>query len=82
MKNIIELHQVLSDIFELDITEIDSSASVDTIETWDSMRHLNLVLALEEKFNISFTEDQTVEMLNYELIILILSEHGITFSRV
>ena len=50
------------------------------MEQWDSLRHLNLVLALEAEFDISFTEEQTVEILNYPLIRIVLEEHGIAFT--
>jgi hypothetical protein len=36
-------------------------------------------LTLEGEFNVSFTSDQTIEILNYPLIKIVLSEHGITF---
>ena len=80
MDNNDSLHQVMSDILLIDPTTINDDTSVDTVETWDSLKHLNLVLALEEKFDVSFTEDQTIEMLSYPLIRIVLQEHGIVFS--
>ena len=80
MNNNDSLHQVMSDILLIDPESINDDTSVDTVETWDSLKHLNLVLALEEKFDISFTEDQTVEMLSYPLIRIVLEEHGIVFT--
>lgn len=51
-----DLKQVLLDILEVDsITEDDSSR---TIPTWDSVRHLRLVLALEEQFGIELDADE------------------------
>ena len=46
---------------------------------WDSLRHMNLVLALEEAFGIAFTPEQTVEILNFPLIKEVLKEHGVEF---
>jgi len=73
----LELKEVLATVFKVDQARIDDDASPDTIESWDSLKHLMLVLALEEKFNISFTEEQTVEIVSYPLIKLVLAEHGI-----
>jgi len=73
------LKQTLSDVLKVDVSTIDETASVDTIDNWDSLNHLNLVLALEQQFNISFTEEQTVEILNYQLIKEVLKEHGVDF---
>ena len=74
------LKKILSDLFAIDVKSIDDSTSVDTVEKWDSLKHLELVLALEQEFNIAFTEEQTVEILNYPLIKVVLEENGISFS--
>jgi acyl carrier protein len=76
-----KLKQVMADVFGVDPTSIDESASVDTITKWDSYNHMNMVLALEEQFNVTFQAEQTVEMLSYPLVKTALSEHGVAFSQ-
>jgi len=78
-ENINKLKKIISTVFELDIASVDDNASVDSIESWDSLSHLKLVLALEQEFNISFSEEQSVEILNLPLIKMTLQEHGINF---
>ena len=78
--NMNKLKQVLADVFKIDIQTINDDTSVDNVEKWDSLNHLNLVLALEEAFDISFTEEQTIEILYYPLIKMVLQEHGVTFE--
>lgn len=75
-----KLKRVLANIFNIDIERIDDTTSVDTVSQWDSLKHLNLVLALEQEFNITLSTEQTVEILNYPLIKAVLSEHGIQFQ--
>ncbi len=58
----------------LSVEEIREDSSPDTIEAWDSLRHMNLVLALEEAFGVQFTEEEIVEMLNVQLIVDILKD--------
>jgi len=67
-------------VLKIETSGIDDDTSVDTVEAWDSLRHLNLVLAIEQEFDISFTEEQTIEILNYPLIKMILEEHQVRFS--
>jgi acyl carrier protein len=74
------LKQIMADVFEVDATSINENASVDTISKWDSFNHMKLVLALEEQFNVTFRAEQTIEMLNYPLIKIALSDHGIVFN--
>ncbi|MDA9886154.1 acyl carrier protein [Flavobacteriaceae bacterium] len=77
MTNQDKLKQILASVFNITVEEITNDSSPDTIENWDSLNHLNLVLALEEEFEINFTEEQTVEILNYELLVITLREQGI-----
>ncbi len=77
MNNEQKLKQIISSVFKVDISTINNGTSPDSIESWDSLNHLNLVLALEEGFQVTFTEEQTVEILNYELIVETLKELGI-----
>jgi acyl carrier protein len=79
-ENELKLKQVLADVFGLQAEEIDENASTDTVEDWDSLRHLNLVIALEEAFDLSFSEDQAVEILDFLLIKETLKEHGVDFN--
>ncbi len=74
------LKQVMSDVLKIDAAAIDGDTSVDTVEKWDSLHHLNLVLAIEQEFDISFTEEQSIEILNFPLIKMILEEHQVDFS--
>ena len=73
-----ELFQLIAKHLQCNIKMIDSDASVDTIGTWTSMNHVLLVQALEEQFNIRFTEDQTVEMMGVQSIIDVLEECGVS----
>lgn len=72
-----KLKEVMSRVFKVSIEMITEDASPDTIENWDSLRHMSLVLALEEEFDVGFTDDQVVEILSYKLIKIVLKEHGI-----
>jgi len=59
---------VMSAVFELPADEINDESSPDSIDSWDSLRHMNLVMALEEEFEKEFADDEILEMVNYKLI--------------
>lgn len=71
-----KLRQIMSQIFKVPIEEISEDASPDTIENWDSLQHMNLVLALEEAFHITFSSEEITEILSYKLIVRRLKKHG------
>lgn len=61
--------KVMAQVFGLSADQITDESSPDTIESWDSLTHLNLVMALEQEFDVSFSEEQMVELLSFEIVI-------------
>ena len=51
-----ELFELIAEVLETDLNIINEDSSVDSVDGWDSHAHLNLILALERKFEISFDE--------------------------
>ena len=74
-----KLKELLAKIFSVDASTITDNTTPDTLEGWDSLRHMNLVVALEEEFGVELSDDQVVEILSYQLIKIVLQEHGIEF---
>lgn len=74
-----KLKGVLAKVFGVEIGFITDDASPDTIEEWDSLRHMNLVIALEETFGVELDDDQVAEILTYKLIKIVLEEHSVEF---
>ena len=72
-----KLKEVLARVLNVEISAITDDASPDTIESWDSLRHMNLVLAIEEEFGVELTDEQVVDILSYQLIKIVLKEHGV-----
>lgn len=72
-----ELKSILATVFDIDPERIDDSSSPDNIKEWDSLKHMMLVLALEENFSITLTDEQAVQIISYPLIKNILLEHNI-----
>jgi acyl carrier protein len=59
-----QVRHIASDIFGIPQDKITAESSPETIESWDSMQHLNLVLAIEEKFGMQFSPEDIEEMKN------------------
>ena len=68
------IKQVMSAVFEIPVESITGDASSDNIENWDSLRHLNLILALEEEFSVSIPDEEVGNLVNYKLIELIIND--------
>ena len=78
MKNTIEdrIKVVMSAVFEIPVDEIKDESSSDSIASWDSLKHMNLIVALEEEFVIIFNDDEIFEMTNYPLIKNIIAKYS------
>lgn len=64
----------MATLLAVDVSIIDEAASMDTIPTWDSLRHMNLVLALEEEFKVTIPDEDAGNITSYKLIKLVLEE--------
>lgn len=69
-----KVRQEISAILGIPETEIAETTSPDTISSWDSVAHLNLVVALEEAFGIAFSPSETMELTSVQIIELTLAE--------
>lgn len=59
-----QVRNIASDIFGIPAGKITAESSPETIENWDSMQHLNLVLAIEEKFGVQLDPEDIEAMRN------------------
>jgi len=66
--------RTVAEIFSQPVKAVTPESSPDTIEGWDSVGHLNLVLALEQEFRVQFSPDDIEKMLTVQQIVQVL-EH-------
>jgi len=63
-----KIKKVIAEVLETNESLIDENASPETIERWDSLKHMNLIVALEEEFGIEFDDDDIIEMISFKNI--------------
>ena len=63
-----QLKAVIAAMLDLNADEIDARTSTDNVPQWDSVRHMNLVIALEEAFGITIPDEEVVTMTSYPII--------------
>lgn len=69
-----QLKEIIAAVMKVDVGEISEATSMDTLEKWDSLAHMNLVLTLESEYGISLPDDDAVNMTSYKLIKMVLGE--------
>lgn len=65
---------VISVILNIPVSEITLEATQDKYPIWDSLKHLDIVVALEEEFDINIPEEEIGNLLSLKLIALIVQE--------
>jgi acyl carrier protein len=69
-----QIKQVMADVLDLDPNSIDESTSQDNTITWDSLSQINLLVALEQEFGITFDPTEAESMLTFPDILEILDK--------
>jgi acyl carrier protein len=68
------VRRMVADVFDVPLETVLPESSPDTIEAWDSLHHLDLVLALEQEFGAQFTPEEIEQLLSVELIANLVAE--------
>jgi acyl carrier protein len=68
------LRGIFATILELPPSAVISDLSPDTCEKWDSLHHIHLVSAIEESFGITLGVEAEVEILTFELAVIVVCD--------
>lgn len=64
MELLARLNEVFCEVFDDDDIEIALNMTANDVDGWDSLSHINLILAVEAKFKIRFTRAELTGMRN------------------
>jgi acyl carrier protein len=80
METFDELNAIFRKVFYDDDIKISRENTADDIEGWDSLSHLNLVVAVEKHFGIKFTNAEIAKWKNigemYDSLLLLIQKKG------
>jgi len=65
---------IAADVLGVPLDQVHPDSTPDTIESWDSLKHLDMVLALEQEMGIQFTPEEIEQLLSIELMAALVSE--------
>lgn len=64
-----QIKTVLASVLGIDASDINSDSSSESIEVWDSLKHMNLIVAIEDEFDVEIDDDDVPKMLSVKGII-------------
>lgn len=70
-----KLNEIFIDILDLDEVELTDETCADDIEEWDSLSHIQLIVAVEKAFGVKFTSKEIMKWNNVgEMVDTIISK--------
>ena len=69
-----KLTEIFIDVLDLDECELTDETSANDIEEWDSLSHIQLIVAIENDFKIKFTSLEIMKWANVGELINTLEE--------
>jgi acyl carrier protein len=68
------LQRLLADLFALAEADITLATSAETVPAWDSLKHLQLMLMLEEEFHVQISPETMEQLTSVARIVSWLEE--------
>lgn len=70
------LRSIVADVLRVGIEEVPKDASAETIEAWDSLVHLDIILAIEQTLNVQFKTEEIPQLTSLAKLEEALGQHG------
>lgn len=68
------LKNLMAAVLNIDENLIGADDSMDSLESWDSLRHMRLILAVESEFNITVADADVGRLTSVKLLLLEIRE--------
>ena len=73
------LRNIFADVLEISPDEVTSETCVATVDNWDSFRHLQAILAIEDEYGVQFDPQRIAQLTTVALIQSELEAKGVAF---
>jgi acyl carrier protein len=69
-----KLKSAMGAVLGIDPATIDERTSTDTVEGWDSLKHMQLIIAIEESCGVVLPDEEVTTLTSYKLLKLVVEE--------
>ena len=69
-----KLKEILSVILGIDHEQVDESTSSTSVEDWDSLKQMNIIVSVEEEFDIQIDEEESILSDSYQSLLSLISK--------
>ena len=71
------LKKIMNGLFGVKEEDVNDDMSTKNVEDWDSLRHMCLIVAIEEAYKVKFTAGDIVSMVSVKEIKRVLRDRGV-----
>lgn len=72
-----KINDIFCDIFDKDDLKIEMTTTADDVDGWDSLKHINIMAAIEDEFDVKFKMDEILDLKDVGYIIeLVIKRSG------
>ena len=65
--------KIFSIVMNVPIENLNKNSNPDTVENWDSLSHVKMIMEIESKFNIDLLPDEALEIFSLNDVIKIIT---------
>jgi acyl carrier protein len=76
-EQLLKYNKVFMEVFGIAETQLNSSLTYQSIDSWDSVGHMELIAKLESTFEIMIEMDDVIDFNSYEFGMKILNKYSI-----
>jgi len=71
------LEELLAELLQISVTKVTADLTMKDLDVWDSLKHMEVIAALEQQFELQFSFDEIVTMRSVGDIKRVLSSKGV-----
>ncbi len=71
-----KLKELVARVLKIPVEQINDDLTMKSVDAWDSLKHMELIVSLEQTFGIELTFDEIVAMQSVRQIERVLRERG------
>ena len=72
-----KVRNVLAEVLQIPLGKVIDNLAMSDVEGWDSLKHMELIVSLEQTFGLEFTFEEIVALRSVVEIKRVLRERGV-----
>jgi acyl carrier protein len=60
---------IMTQLFSLPPGSLTAESSMETVEQWDSLQHINVIVDIEQHFNITMSPEEVMQLHSVQAIV-------------